>query len=97
MINIQLLGLAAALVVCAILAKVFTGKAEKAGKSQKAEIMKQLLALSESENKRSKTASSVPKPSPSKQPTRPTSQAPRLQTAARKIPTKLPQPLRSNK
>lgn len=96
MVNIHLIGLAAALVLCAILAKVFTGKAEKAGKAQKAEIMKQLLALSESENKTSRTASSVRKPL-SNQPTRPVNQAKRVETAPRKIPTKLPQPLRSNK
>jgi hypothetical protein len=96
MINIHLIGLAAALVVCAILAKVLTGKPEKAAKSQKAEIIKQLLALSESEKRTSKTASSVRKPL-AKQPTRPANQAPRLQTAARKTPAKLSQPVRSNK
>jgi hypothetical protein len=96
MVNIHLIGLAAALVLCAVLAKVFTGKPEKAGKAQKAEIMKQLLALSESENKISKTASSGRKPR-SNQPTRPANQAQRREAAARKTTAKLPQPLRSNK
>jgi hypothetical protein len=95
MINIPLIGLAAALLVCVILARVFTGKSEKAGKSQKAEIMKQLLALSESENKIAKTASSPRKPL--SQPMRHANQAPRPRTSPGKTPTKLPQPLRSNK
>ena len=50
MVSLPLVGVAAALVLCAVIAKVFAGGPEKASKSEKAEIMKQLLALSESEN-----------------------------------------------
>ena len=46
MVNIPLIGVAAALVLCAVVAKVFAGGPGKASKSEKAEIMKQLLALS---------------------------------------------------
>ena len=49
MINFPLIGLAAGLVLCAFVVKVFKHKPEKASKSDKAEIMKQLLALSEDE------------------------------------------------
>ena len=41
----------AVLLVCAITAKILLGAPEKANKSQKAEIMKQLLALSDGEKK----------------------------------------------
>ena len=51
MINLPLIGVAAALVVCALIAKAFAGAPEKASKSEKAQIMKQLLALSQEENK----------------------------------------------
>lgn len=50
MISIPLIGVAAALVMCAVIAKLFAGGPDKASKSEKAEIMKQLLALSASEN-----------------------------------------------
>jgi hypothetical protein len=50
MISIPLIGVAGALVLCAVIAKVLAGGPEKASKSEKAEIMKQLLALSASEN-----------------------------------------------
>ena len=46
MVNIPLIGVAAALALCAVVAKVFGGGPGKASKSEKAEIMKQLLALS---------------------------------------------------
>jgi hypothetical protein len=50
MVSIPLIGVASALVLCAVIAKVFAGGPGKASKSEKAEIMKQLLALSEGEN-----------------------------------------------
>lgn len=58
MMTISLLGVAAALLLCAILAKAFAHE-PKASKSQKAEIVARLLALSETEQKLSKPASSV--------------------------------------
>lgn len=51
MVNIPLVGVASVLVVSAIIARVFTGGEQKADKPQKAEIMKQLLALSDRENR----------------------------------------------
>lgn len=59
MISIPLIGVAAALVLCAVIAKVLAGGSEKASKSEKAEIMKQLLALSASENSIARKTSSV--------------------------------------
>ena len=59
MINIPLIGVATALVVCALIAKAFAGEREKPSKSEKAEIMKQLLALSERENTVTGKASSL--------------------------------------
>lgn len=58
MISISLIGLATALLLCALLAKVI-GKEPKANKSQKAEILARLLALSEEEKKASGTAAPV--------------------------------------
>lgn len=58
MINFSLFGAAAAILLCALLAKRFATQ-PKASKSQRAEIIERLLALSEEENKRSRTASSV--------------------------------------
>lgn len=58
MISISLVGLGAALLVCALLAKLFS-KGAKANKSERAEIIERLLALSEQENRVSGTASSV--------------------------------------
>ena len=52
MISVALIGVAAALLIWAIGAKVVADAPKKADKSQqKAEIIKQLLALSERENK----------------------------------------------
>lgn len=59
MINLPLIGVAAALVVCALIARAFTGGPDKASKSEKADIMKQLLALSENESKVTAKAPSV--------------------------------------
>jgi hypothetical protein len=57
MISVVLIGVAAALLICAIRAKVVAQAPKKADKSQqKAEIIKQLLALSERENKPSGSA-----------------------------------------
>jgi hypothetical protein len=50
MIGILCIGVVTALAVIAIVAKTFTGKPTKAQKWEKADIMKQLLALSEGEN-----------------------------------------------
>jgi hypothetical protein len=58
MISISLVGVAAALLVCALLAKLFANR-PKANKSERAEIIERLLALSEQENRVSGTASSV--------------------------------------
>ena len=58
MLTISLIGVATVLLVCAILAKAFADE-PKASKSQKAEIMARLLALSETEQKLSGPASSV--------------------------------------
>ena len=60
MISIPLIGVAAALLIWAIRAKVVADAPKKIDKSrQKAEIIKQLLALSERENKISGTAAPV--------------------------------------
>jgi hypothetical protein len=90
MINIPLITIAIALVICATIAKVFAGQpSEKANKSQKGEILKQLLAISEQENRISGKASSVQSRTPlSKQGRRPGN-------APRKIATKISQPIRS--
>ena len=58
MITISLIGVATALLLCAILAKAFADE-PKANKSQKAEIIARLLALSETEQKLSEPSSSV--------------------------------------
>jgi len=59
MINILFIGLATALLVLAIVARMRADGPRKAKKAEKAEIVKQLLALSERENRMSETASSV--------------------------------------
>jgi hypothetical protein len=87
MISIWLIGVATALVICATMAKVFSDHPKKAEKSQKAEIIKQLLALSEHENRISATPSSVRLRAPlSNQGTRPGN-------APRKTATKISQPI----
>lgn len=58
MLSISFIGVAAALLVCALLAKVFAQE-PKANKSQKAEILARLLALSEEEKAAAGTAASV--------------------------------------
>ncbi len=58
MTSISLIGVATALLVCALLAKVLADK-PKANKSQRTEIIKRLLALSEGEKRPSLTASSI--------------------------------------
>ena len=90
MINTPLIGVATALVVCAILARVFAHGPKKAEKRQKAEIIKQLLALSDRENKLAGMTPSVPPRAPlSNELTRPGN-------VPRKAPPKISQPLRSN-
>jgi hypothetical protein len=60
MTSVALIGVAAALLIWAITAKAVADEPKKADKSQqKAEIIKQLLALSERENKISGTAAPV--------------------------------------
>jgi hypothetical protein len=59
MISIVFIGVATALMAFAIMAKVGSGEPKRAKKAEKAEIVKQLLALSEQENSTSRTASSV--------------------------------------
>jgi len=68
MTSILYIGVVIALVVFAIVLKTWASKPKKAQKSEKAAIMKQLLALSEHENgiaaiapSRSRTAHVVPK------------------------------------
>lgn len=59
MSSILFIGLASTLLVFAIMAKMRADAPKKAKKAEKAEIIKQLLALSERENRISETASSV--------------------------------------
>ena len=89
MTSMVLIGVATALVICAIIAKV-AGAPEKASKAERAEIMKQLLALSEGEARSSGAPRSVPPRSLTKQGTRP-NQSPR------KTPPKMSQPIRASK
>ena len=61
MISVLLIGVAAALLIWAIRTKIVADAPKRADKSQqKAEIIKQLLTLSERENKVSGTASLIP-------------------------------------
>jgi hypothetical protein len=72
MINTPLIGVATALVACAIMARVFAHGQQKADKAQKGEVIKQLLALSERESRLSGTPSSARSQAPtSKQAMRP--------------------------
>jgi hypothetical protein len=59
MISIPLISVATALVLCAIMARVFAHRPEKVDRPQKAEILKQLLALSEHESKISPSGPSI--------------------------------------
>lgn len=58
MISISLIGIATALLLCAILAKASADE-PKANRSQRAQIIERLLALSEQEKRASGTASSL--------------------------------------
>jgi hypothetical protein len=60
---------ALALVALALLAKLCLGKPKRAEKWEKAEIMKQLLALSERENSMARSAPSVRLRAPASRPT----------------------------
>jgi len=91
MISIPLIGVATALLICATMAKVFADQPKKANKSQKAEIIKQLLALSEHENRAPATPSSVRFRAPL------SNQGMRSNNALRKPAAKTSQPIRSNK
>jgi hypothetical protein len=71
MINTPLIGVATALIACAIVARLFAHGQQKADKAQKGEVIKQLLALSERESRLSGTPSSARSRAPiSKQPMR---------------------------
>jgi hypothetical protein len=59
MISIPLISVATALVLCAVMARVFAHRPEKVDRPQKAEILKQLLALSEQESKISPSGPSI--------------------------------------
>ncbi len=88
MINTPLIGVATALVACAIVARLFAHGQQKADKAQKGEVIKQLLALSERENRLSGTPSSARSRTPiSKQAMRPSN---RLRNATPKISRPLP-------
>jgi hypothetical protein len=89
MTSTVLIGIATALVICAIIAKVAVAP-EKASKAERADIMKQLLALSEGEAKVPGKASSVGSRPLPKQATRPA-------TGPRKTPAKISQPIAANK
>lgn len=91
-INIPFVVAATALLICASIAKRFADhQPKKANKSQKGEILKQLLALSEHDGKVKATSSSIRSRTPVvSQPRRP---AP----TARKTPAKIAQPIRSSK
>ena len=86
MINTPLIGVATALVACAIVARVFAHGQQKADKAQKGEVIKQLLALSERENRLSGTPSSARSRAP---------QAMRPGNGPRKASPKISQPLPS--
>jgi hypothetical protein len=59
MISIPLISVATALVLCAVMARAFAHRPEKVDRPQKAEILKQLLALSEQESKISPSGPSI--------------------------------------
>ena len=96
MVNIPLIAVATALVICATIAKVFADQSPvKANKSQKGEILKQLLAMSEQENRISGKAPSVQSRPPVSNQARRPSNPPRKTTL--KTTTKISQPVRSGK
>ena len=88
MLNTLLIGAASALLVCAIAAKVLLGAPEKANKSEKAEIMKRLLELSDSESKNPSAGSATRSRPLSNQSTLP-------RNAPRKTTTRISQTLRT--
>jgi hypothetical protein len=89
MFNLPLIGAAIALVVCAVVARVFARGQQKADKPQKSEIIKQLLALSERETRLSGT----PSPARSRAPI--SKEAIRPGIGSRKTTPKILQPLPS--
>jgi hypothetical protein len=91
MISILFIGLASALLVFAIIARLPGDGRKKAKKAEKAEIVKQLLALSERENTMSETA-------PSARPQRQLhSVSARPGNVPRKSAAKTSQPIRSSR
>ena len=90
-LNIPFIVAATALLVCATIAKVLAVQPKKADKSQKGDILKQLLALSEGESKISGKASPIKVRTPS------SSQSRRPVNTPRKTSTKIAQPVRTGK
>ena len=90
MISTPLIGVASALVACAIVARMFAHGQQKADKAQKGEVIKQLLALSERESRLSGTPSSARSRAPIPK------QAMRPGNGPRKPTPKISQPLPSN-
>jgi hypothetical protein len=90
MLNMPLIGIAIALIVCAIVARVFAHGQQKADKPQKAEIIRQLLALSERENRLAGTPPSVRSRAPL------SNQRTLSGNGPRKAAPNISQPLRSN-
>lgn len=58
LVSTSLIGVSIALLLCALLAKLFSGET-KANKAQTAEIIKRLLALAEDEKRRAGAAASI--------------------------------------
>lgn len=79
MINIPLVEAGIALVLCALIARFFLRGSEKASKAQKGEILKQLLALSETDI-RSKPSAPAPRPKPLPNPSARLVAAPRMKS-----------------
>jgi hypothetical protein len=88
--NIPLIGVATALVACAMVARVFAQGQQKADKAQKGEVIKQLLALSERESRLLGTPSSAGSRAPIPK------QAMRPANGPRKATPKISQPLPSS-
>ena len=91
MISTPLIAVATALVLGAIIARIFARGPQKAEKTQKAEILKQLLAISERETRVSATPSSARLRAPSPV------QGRLPGNAQRKTTTKISRPIRSKK
>lgn len=88
MLSMLLIGVATALLLCAITARVIAGNPKKANKSEQGEVLKQLLALSNGENKISGAAPAARLRPPSNQRTLPGNRP-------RKTTTRIVQPLRT--